>query len=553
MESSFLESFRSSIVSNWDNPALTDYKSTTFTYKDIGRKIAKLHILLEQCGVKKGDKVALIGKNSSNWAVVYIATLSYGAVLVPILHEFKPDGIHHIVNHSEAKILFIGEAVWENVDPAQMLHLSAIFSLRDLSLLYSRDPNAKYAREHLNKLFGEKYPNVFGKESLVFHKENPDDLALISYTSGTTSQSKGVMLPYRSLYSNLMFADGVIDMKAGDNIVVMLPMAHMYGMAFEFIYEFCAGAHLHFLTKTPSPKVIFDAFAEIKPDLIVSVPLVIEKIFRKQIQPIIDKTMIKTILSIPVLDSVVTDKIQKQLSDAFGGRFFEVIIGGAAFNREADLFFNRINFRYTVGYGMTECGPIITYADWKEFKPFSCGKITPRMEIRIDSEDPLKIAGEILVRGDNVMLGYYKNPEATKAVFTEDGWFRTGDLGMMDKDGFLYIKGRCKTMILGPSGQNIYPEEIEDSINTMEYVAESLVLDMGESRLEALVYPDMDATDRSGLSYSQIEEIMEKHRNELNKSLPAYSQIARIRITTEEFEKTPKRSIKRFLYQMNKT
>ncbi|MDR0763705.1 MAG: AMP-binding protein, partial [Bacteroidales bacterium] len=447
MESSFLESFRSSIINNWDNPALTDYKSTTFTYKDVARKIAKIHILLEQCGIEKGDKIALIGRNSSNWVVAYIATLSYGAVLVPILHEFTPEGIHHIVNHSESKLLFVGDAVWENVDPAQMIHLKAIFSLSDFGLLYNRCAQAEYARANLNKLFGEKYPNVFRKEDLIFHNENREELAIISYTSGTTSQSKGVMLPYRSLYSNLLFADGVVPLKPNDNVVVMLPMAHMYGMAFEFFYEFCKGVHLHFLTRTPSPKVIFDAFAEIKPDLIVSVPLVIEKIFRKQIQPVIDKKMIKTLLSIPVLDNVVTDKIQKQLSDAFGGNFYEIIIGGAPFNREADMFFHRMQFRYTVGYGMTECGPIISYSDWREFKPLSCGKITPRMEMKIDSSDPQNVLGEILVRGDNVMLGYYKNPEATKQAFTEDGWMRTGDLGTIDEDGFLFIKGRCKTMI----------------------------------------------------------------------------------------------------------
>ncbi|MDR0619292.1 MAG: AMP-binding protein [Bacteroidales bacterium] len=552
MESSFLESFRCSIINNWDNPALTDYKSTTFTYKDVARKIAKIHILLEQCGIEQGDKVALVGKNSSNWAVAYIATLSYGAVLVPILHEFTPEGIHHIVNHSEAKLLFIGEAIWENVNPAQMIHLTAIFSLGDFKLLHGRNAKAEYARENLNKLFGERYPNVFKKEDIIFHKEKPEDLAIISYTSGTTSQSKGVMLPYRSLYSNLLFAEAVMNLKARHNVVVMLPMAHMYGMAFEFFYEFCTGVHLHFLTRTPSPKVIFDAFAEIKPDLIVSVPLVIEKIFQKQIQPVIDKKMIKTLLSIPVLDSVVTDKIGKQLSDAFGGNFYEVIIGGAAFNREADLFFHRMQFRYTVGYGMTECGPIIAYADWREFKPFSCGKVAPRMEMKIDSSDPQNVPGEILVRGENVMLGYYKNAEMTKEIFTEDGWMKTGDLGVIDEDGFLYIKGRRKTMILSSNGQNIYPEEIESSINTMEYVSESLVLDAGGGRLEAIIYPDMDATDKDGLSYNQIEKIMEKHRVELNATLPAYSQITRIRITTEEFAKTPKRTIRRYLYQLNK-
>lgn len=550
-EQSFLKIMENSVKTNWELPALTDYKGTTFQYKEIARKIAKLHILFEAAGIQKGDKIALIGRNSSNWAVVYIATLSYGAVIVPILHEFKPETVHHIVNHSEAKLLFTGDVVWENLQAASMIHVKAIYSVDKFELLHTTDQQNQYAIENLNRLFGEKYPKSFGKDDLHFHEDQPDELAVISYTSGTTSHSKGVMLPYRSLWSNFMFAQEVLPgIQQGSNVVSMLPMAHMYGMAFEFLYEFGRGAHIHYLTRNPSPKVIFEAFQEIKPDIIIAVPLIVEKIYRKQIQPIIERPAIKTMLKLPIIDATITDKIRNTLTEAFGGNFIEIIIGGAPFNRETEDFFKRMKFPFTVGYGMTECGPIISYAPWKTHVLHSCGRAAPRMEIRIDSTNPLEIPGEILVKGANVMLGYYKNEAATQATFTEDGWMRTGDMGVLDAEGNLFIKGRCKTMILGPSGQNIYPEEIEDQLNTMNLVSESLVIDIGGGKLEALVYPDFEAADKEGVSFEQLGPIMEQNRIALNQSIPAYSQITKIRLMTEEFEKTPKRSIKRFLYQV---
>lgn len=550
-EQSFLKIMENSVKTNWELPALTDYKGTTFQYKEIARKIAKLHILFEAAGIQKGDKIALIGRNSSNWAVVYIATLSYGAVIVPILHEFKPETVHHIVNHSEAKLLFTGDVVWENLQAASMIHVKAIYSVDKFELLHTTDQQNQYAIENLNRLFGEKYPKSFGKDDLHFHEDQPDELAVISYTSGTTSHSKGVMLPYRSLWSNFMFAQEVLPgIQQGSNVVSMLPMAHMYGMAFEFLYEFGKGAHIHYLTRNPSPKVIFEAFQEIKPDIIIAVPLIVEKIYRKQIQPIIERPAIKTMLKLPIIDATITDKIRNTLTEAFGGNFIEIIIGGAPFNRETEDFFKRMKFPFTVGYGMTECGPIISYAPWKTHALHSCGRAAPRMEIRIDSTNPSEIPGEILVKGANVMLGYYKNEAATQAAFTEDGWMRTGDMGVLDAEGNLFIKGRCKTMILGPSGQNIYPEEIEDQLNTMNLVSESLVIDIGGGKLEALVYPDFEAADKEGVSFEQLGPIMEQNRIALNQSIPAYSQITKIRLMTEEFEKTPKRSIKRFLYQV---
>ncbi len=553
MEQSFLRIIEESIKQNWELPALTDYKGSTFQYKEIARKIAKLHILFEAAGVDKGDKIALIGKNSSNWAVVYLATISYGAVIVPILHEFKPETVHHIVNHCEAKLLFTGDVVWENLVPSSMIHVNGIYSIDSFSLLYTTSERNRYAIENLNRLFGEKYPKSFGKEDVCYHRDQPDDLALISYTSGTTSHSKGVMLPFRSLWSNYMFALEVLPgVDRGSNVVSMLPMAHMYGMAFEFLYEVGRGSHVYFLTRNPSPKIIFEAFQEIRPAIIIAVPLIVEKIYRKQIQPVLARPAIKAMLKLPVIDATITDKIRSTLVDAFGGKFIEVIIGGAPFNRETEDFFKRMHFPYTVGYGMTECGPIISYASSESHKLHSCGRAVPRMEIRIDSHDPANVPGEIQVRGMNVMLGYYKNEEATLNSFTQDGWMRTGDMGVMDEEGNLFIKGRCKTMILGPSGQNIYPEEIEDQLNTMTLVSESLVIDAGGGKLEALVYPDFEAADREGISFEQLGQIMEQNRISLNSVIPAYCQITAVRVMTEEFEKTPKRSIKRFLYQANK-
>lgn len=553
MEEKFLAIIEQSIKDNWEHAALTDYKGATYQYKDIARKIAKLHILFEECGVVKGDKIAIIGRNCANWAVTYLATLSYGAVVVPVLHEFKPESLHHIINHCEAKLLFVGDVIWENLNPADMIRVSAIYSLTDFNVLYCSSERCDAAREHLNQLFGERYPRSFTKDDLHFHVEDNEELALISYTSGTTSSSKGVMLPYRSLLSNLLFAKEVIHNLGPDKTVVsLLPMAHMYGMAFEFLYEMSVGAHVYFLTRNPSPKVIMEAFEEIKPGIIIAVPLIIEKIYRKKIVPVIDRPAVKAMLKLPFLDKTVTDKVRETLVESFGGQFYEIIIGGAPFNKETEDFFKRMQFPYTVGYGMTECGPIIAYEDWSRHVLHSCGKAAPRMEIRIDSADPLHEVGEIHVRGANTMLGYYKNTEATAAAFTEDGWMRTGDLGLLDEAGNLFIKGRSKNMILGPSGQNIYPEEIEDVLNTMPFVSESLVLDTGGGRLEACIYPDFEAADAANMVFEDIQRIMEQNRVELNASLPAYSQIMHVRLVTEEFEKTPKRSIKRFLYQITK-
>ncbi|MDR3235261.1 MAG: AMP-binding protein [Prevotellaceae bacterium] len=548
MEQSFLEQFEQSFKQNWDRPALSDYKSATLHYKDVARRIAKLHILFEECGVNKGDKIAICGRNQANWGVVFLATLTYGAVAVPILHEFKPDNIHHIVNHSEARILFVGDMVWETINERSMTALEAIIIIGDFSVVYSRRPSIRAARERLNELFGKKYPKNFRPEHIAYHHDEPDELAVINYTSGTTGFSKGVMLAYRSILSNLLFARAVIDLKVGDNVVSMLPMAHMYGMMFEFIFEMANGANVHLLTRAPTPKIIMEAFAEIKPTIIISVPLIVEKIYKKQLQPLLNKTSVKMLLKLPVIDVQIKKKILTALNQVFGNNFFEVIIGGAAFNREAELFFKKIGFRYTVGYGMTECAPIVTYDDWDKTPLYSCGKAVPRMEVKIDSPDPEHIPGEILARGANVMLGYYRNEQATTDAFTPDGWLKTGDLAVMDKDGYVYIKGRNKSMILGSSGQNIYPEELEDVINNMPYVSESLVVQHGE-KLLALVYPDYDETTAAGFLDADIPNIMEEMRVKVNEELPNYAQIAQVKIYPEEFEKTPKRSIKRFLYQ----
>ncbi len=549
MAESFLSYYEKSFKENWDLPALSDYKGTTLNYKDVARRIAKLHIVFEECGLKKGDKVAICGRNQANWGVVFFATITYGAVAVPILHEFKPDNVHNIVNHSEARILFVGDVVWESLNERAMPDIEAIIQIGDFSVLHCKRPSISETRERLNELFGKKYPKNFRPEHIAYHRDEPEELAVINYTSGTTGFSKGVMLPYRSLLSNLKFAHEVlVGFNAGDNLVSMLPMAHMYGMMFEFMYEMAIGAHVHFLTRVPTPKIIMEAFADVKPRLIISVPLIIEKIYKKQLQPVLNKTSMRVMLNLPVIEQQVKKKILDTLNKTFGDNFIEVIIGGAAFNHEAEDFFKNIGFRYTVGYGMTECGPIITYEDWSRVPAHSCGKAVPRMQVKIDSPDPATIPGEILVKGDNVMLGYYRNEAATKKEFTEDGWMHTGDLALMDKDGYVYIKGRSKNMILGSSGQNIYPEEIEDVINNMPYVVESLVVE-NEGKLVALIYPDFDAANAQGFSHAEMKDKMEELRIKVNEELPAYSQLSKIKIMPEEFEKTPKRSIKRFMYQ----
>lgn len=548
---SYNELIEKSIVSNWEKDALTDFKGATLQYHDVARKIEKLLIIFESSGVQKGDKIALCGRNSSSWAVAFLATLTYGAVAVPILHEFTADQIHNIVNHSEAKLLFVGDYVATVIDQTKMPQLEGIIYLPDYSLVISRTDKLTYAREHLNELFGKKYPKYFRKEHVNYYKEqSPDELALINYTSGTTGFSKGVMVPYRALWSNYDFAMTVLGkiIKKGDNVISILPMAHMYGMAFEFMFEFIFGCHVFYLTRVPSPAIIAAAFAEVKPAIIIAVPLVIEKIIRKKVFPKIQNNRMRLLLNMPVVNKKVNQKICDQVVKAFGGNFYEIIVGGAAFNQEVEQFLKRIGFPYTVGYGATECAPIICYADYHDFAPGSCGKPVVHMEVKIDSPDPENVPGEILARGLNVMLGYYKNEEATAQTLDSEGWYHTGDLGTMDADGNVYIKGRSKNMLLGANGQNIYPEEIEDRLNSMAMVNECVVVQRGE-KLVGLVYPDFDEAATMRLNESDLEGIMEQNRQELNSTQPAYCKLAAIEIVKEEFEKTPKKSIKRYLYK----
>ena len=544
----FIKAIEDSIKNNWDFDALTDYNGATLQYKDLARKIEKMHIIFAESGVQKGDKIALCGRNSSHWGVAFIATVTYGAVAVPILHEFKADNVHSIVNHSEAKLLFVGDMVWENLNVDVMPNLEGVVLLNDFSLLVSSNDKLTYAREHLNELFGRKYPKNFRKEHVSYHHEEADELAIINYTSGTTSDSKGVMLPYRCLLSNLNFAYTAVPLKQGDAVISMLPMAHMYGLAFEFIYEITVGCHLYFLTRTPSPSLIFKAFADIKPRLIVSVPLIIEKIIKKNVLPKLETPTMKFLLKMPYINSQIRAQVRNEMVKAFGGNFFEVIIGGAAFNQDIDKLMKSIEFPYTVGYGMTECGPIICYEDWHNFAVASCGKAALNMEVKVLSPDPQNIVGEIVCKGPNVMLGYYKNEKATAQVLDADGWLHTGDLGIIDAEGNVFIKGRSKNMLLGPSGQNIYPEEIEDKLNNMPFVAESIVVQR-DDKLVGLVYPDFDEAFKNGMGDDDLARIMEQNRVEVNHMLPAYEQITAIEIYHEEFEKTPKKSIKRFMYR----
>lgn len=548
---SFNACVQKSIIDHWDLDALTDFKGQTLQYHDVARKIEKLHILFENSGVVKGDKIALAGRNSANWAVAFLATLTYGAVAVPVLHEFTADQMHNIVNHSEAKLLFVGDVVATTIDATKMPALEGIIYIPDYSLVLSRTDKLTYAREHLNEMFGKKYPKYFRKEHVNYYiEENPDELALINYTSGTTGFSKGVMIPYRALWSNLDFAIGVLGphVSPGAHIISILPMAHMYGMAFEFIFEFCCGCHIYYLNRIPSPAIIAQAFAEIKPKVIIAVPLVIEKIIRKRVFPKIQNNKMRLLLNMPVINKKVNQKIKEQVAAAFGGEFYEIIIGGAAFNREVEAFLTRIDLPFTVGYGATECAPIITYADYKDFVPTSCGKAVVHMEVKIDSSDPQNVPGEILARGLNVMLGYYKNEEATRETLDKDGWYHTGDLGLMDAEGNVFIKGRSKNMLLGSNGQNIYPEEIEDKLNSMTMVTESVVVQDGD-KLVGLVFPDFDEAKNLGLNNDDLVNLMEQNRQQLNAILPAYSKLSSIEIHAEEFEKTPKKSIKRFKYQ----
>ena len=548
-EKSFIALLEKSIKKNWDADSLTDYKGVTYQYKDVARKIEKLHIIFEESGVKPGDKIAICGRNMSHWGVTFLATVTYGAVIVPVLHEFKPDQVHNIVNHSEAKLLFVGDVVWEGLDESAMPNLEGVILVNDFSLLVSRTEKLTYAREHLNELFGKKFPKNFRKEHINYYKDSPDEVLVLNYTSGTTSFSKGVMIPARALWSNMMFAFSALTMKKGDRLVSMLPMAHMYGLAFEFLYQFCAGVQVFFLTRMPSPKIILQAFAEVKPSLVIAVPLIIEKIIKKNVLPKLETPTMKFLMHMPFISDKIRAKVREQLMSAFGGEFYEIVVGGAAFNQEIEAFMRSIEFPYTVGYGMTECAPLICYEDWKKFKAGSCGKAVANMEVKVLSPDPANIPGEIVCRGDNVMLGYYKNEEATKEVLDADGWMHTGDLGVIDEEGNVTIKGRSKNMLLGPSGQNIYPEEIEDKLNNMPYVNESIVIQALDGKLAALIYPDFELAFANGMTEKQVEEQMEANRVAVNQQIAAYEQIARVKIYHEEFEKTPKKSIKRFLYQ----
>ena len=538
----------SSIRNNWDRDALSNYEGITLKSKDIAQKIAHLHIAFEKCGLVKGDKVALCSRNQANWGVCFLASLSYGAVPVPILHEFKPESIHYLVNHSDARVLFVDEVMWEGLSETEMPGLEAVVQMTDFQFLYYKGQDAGKVRESIVGAFAQKYPEGLRPDDLDFYEDSADELALINYTSGTSGFSKGVMIPYRALYINIWFATNVAEpqMNCESEVVAMLPSAHMYGMMFEFLFEMTIGAHVHFLTRTPSPKVIMKAFSEIHPDVIIAVPLIIEKLYKSQVKPVVDRH--KAFMRIPIVDQLILKKIRNAMISAFGGRFEEVILGGAAFNPEVEHFMRRMHFPFTVGYGMTECAPLITYAKWWKSREGSCGRPIDGCELRIDSPDPYTVPGEVQVKGDNVFLGYYKNEEATAGVFTEDGWFRTGDMGIVDKDGYLYLRGRSKCMILGPSGQNIYPEELEAVINNVTYVVDSLVI-QDKVGLTALVYPDYHLAELDGMSPEQLEKRIADGLPEINAHLPNYAQISRIEFLPEDFERTPKRSIKRYLYQ----
>ena len=548
LNNSFIELIEKSIKQNWDRNALTDYKGITLQYKDVARKIEKMHILLQHAGIKPGDKIALCGRNSANWTAMFLAIITYGGVAVPILHEFKPDNIHHIVNHSGARMLFAGDQIWENLNEACMPLLEGIIELKNFDLVVSRSEQLTYAREHLNEEFGKKYPCRFRAEQVSYRKEEPEELAVINYTSGTTGYSKGVMLPYRAIQSNIIHIHEKVGLMAGDNIVSMLPLGHIFGLVFDFLYGITVGAHLWFLTRMPSPKIIAESFSEIRPRVIACVPLIVEKIIKKNILPHVDNKLGKLLLNLPIISDKIKEQIRHHAMQAFGGNFIEIVIGGAPFNAEVEAFLRKINFPYTIAYGMTECAPLICHSRWDEIKYQSCGKTVANMETKVLSDNPETVPGELVCRGANVMLGYYKNEEATSQAIDNEGWLHTGDMAIKDAEGNIFIKGRCKNMLLTSTGQNIYPEEIEAKLNNMPYVNESLIILKGE-KLVALVYPDSDDAFAHGLSLSQLEEAIEQNRIELNKTLPAFSQISKVKLYPEEFEKTAKKSIKRFLYQ----
>lgn len=545
------KTFEKAIRDNWDRPAISNYQGATMHYRDLARLIAKLHIMFEECGLGKGDKVALCSRNQANWAVSFLAVMTYGAVPVPLMHEFKPSNIHHLVNHSESRVLFVDEVIWENVSETEMPNLQAIIQVNSFQLLYAANDRINEARSRLNEFFGKKYPMQFTPECVVYPEDQPNELAIINYTSGTSGFSKGVMIPFRAISSNLEFGRKVLpQINNTSNVVSMLPCAHMYGLMFEVLYELSQGCHVHFLSRLPSPKIILKALAEVKPTVVIAVPLIIEKIYKNKVKPVLEKAGIKFALKVPGLDQIITNKIKAELINAFGGEFYEVIIGGAAFNKEVETFFKKMGFPFTVGYGMTECAPIITYSDWKTEKLYSCGEIVPNMEMKIDSPDPQNIPGELLVRGDNVFLGYYKNEEATREALDEDGWLHTGDMGVIDADGSLFLRGRSKCMILGPSGQNIYPEEVEAMLDIRPYFVESLVIEE-DGGLTALVYPDFDQGAKDGMDQKTFVKYIKSTLPDINKELPNYARLKKIEVMSEAFERTPKKSIKRYLYQRN--
>ena len=549
--SSFNQIIEKSIKENWNHDALTDYKGATLQYNDLARKIEKVHIIFEQVGLQKGDKVALCGRNSSQWVVAFLSTLTYGAVAVPILHEFNMEQVHNIVNHSGARFLFVGDVVAKTIDANEMPSLEGIIYLPDFSVFFSRSEQLDYAREHLNELFGKKYPKIFDKSHVNYHVDSPEELALINYTSGTTGHSKGVMLPYRALVGNINFCTEYLAipyLKPQSSILSILPMAHMYGLAVEVLFPLCNGYHIFFLTRLPSPAIIAQAFADIKPSIVVAVPLIIEKIIRKKVFPKIQNNIIRLLLNMPVVNKKVRQKICDQVYEAFGGNAYEIIIGGAALNQEVEKFLHSIDFPFTVGYGTTECAPLISYSDYHDYVQGSCGQPVKGMEVRIDSSDPENIAGEIITRGTNVMLGYYKNEEATRQAIDTEGWYHTGDLGTMSSDGHIFIRGRIKNMLLSANGQNVYPEEIEDRLNSMAMVSESIVIQRGDKFI-GIVHPDYDEAREMGFNTDDLVNIMEQNRQTLNASLPAYSRLTSIELHEEEFAKTPKKSIKRYLYQ----
>lgn len=542
------EILENSIRKNWEELALTDFGGISLQYRDIARKIAKLHLLFKHAGINKEEKIALCGKNSTQWAVAFMAAMTYGAVPVPILHEFKPDQIHNLLNHSDSRILFCDFAIYKSIDITTSPEVDAVFNIADYSLLYSENTDIDYARAHLNELFGKSYPERFTPNDVVYEKPDVNRLAIINYTSGSTGFSKGVMIPYRAISSNIDFGlQKLTFLGPKDNTICMLPMAHMYGLAIELLHPLSKGCHVHFITRVPSPKIVMDAFAATRPRLIITVPLVLEKIIKNKVFPLLEKPYMRLLTTMPFVNDILLTKIKNKLQETFGGQLVEIIIGGAALNADVERFLRRIRFPYTVGYGMTECAPLISYAGHEENRPGSCGKCVSNMEIKVDSDDPEHIPGELLVKGANVMLGYYKNPEET-ATAIRNGWLHTGDICTVDADGFIYIRGRNKNMILGASGQNIYPEEIEQQLNNMPYVNESIVVERNH-RLVALVHPDYDTATQQGIDAEQLMQIMNDNIARLNKELPSYSCVSSLEIHEEEFEKTPKRSIRRFLYK----